>query len=97
MSKTKQNILVAVLAVALLGTAYIWYSQSPTTGNEGISRVEGPSNQQRIQFLALLRTLKGLKFDTSFFQDPVYQSLIDSGVQVNIPAERGAINPFEPR
>ena len=97
MSKTKQNILFAVLVVALLGTLYIWYSQAPTTGTEGVSRVEGPSNQQRIQFLALLRVLKGLKFDTSFFQDPVYQSLIDSGVQVILPTERGAINPFLPR
>lgn len=96
-SKTRQNILFVVLVVAILGTLYIWYSQSRSTGSEGISRVEGPSNQARIQFLALLRTLKGLKFDTSFFQDPIYQSLIDSGVKVLLPAEKGAINPFLPR
>lgn len=96
MSKTKQNILFAILAIAILGTFYIWYSQSASNrGVEGISRV-GTSDQSRIQFLALLRVLKSLKFDTSFFQDPIYQSLIDSGVKVVVPVEHGRKNPFLP-
>lgn len=95
--KLKQNILFAVLIIAIGGTLYLWYARTPDKGQEGISRVSGPSNQQRIQFLALLRTLKSLQFDTSFFQDPIYQSLIDSGVKVLVPAERGKQNPFLPK
>lgn len=97
MKNIKQNILFLVLILVVGGIVFVWYSRTADQGSEGISRLAGSASASRIQFLTLLRTLRSINFDTSFFQDPIYQSLIDSGVDVRAPLERGRTNPFLPR
>lgn len=89
-----QNILFIVLLVAVAGGVFYWYTSSPAdqaalTTLSGIPEVN-------IEFLNLLRTLKTIQFDTAFFQDPLYQSLLDSNVKISTPSERGKVNPFMP-
>ena len=92
----RQNILVAVLVIIILITAYIWYNHVQSRPSEAVTRSSEGAIPAAKELLVLLQQLERVRIDTSFFEDPVYKSLIDLTPQIVIPEVRGRINPFAP-
>lgn len=90
-----QNILVFVLIAGVIGAVFLWYSRR-SAEQKPLPLQAGPTEESRVRFAALLRNLKTVQLDVSFFQDSVYQSLIDPSVKVTLPSEKGRANPFLP-
>lgn len=94
----KQNILVGMLVLAILGLGVYWYvgrTSTPDVAVQGVG-VGGKQAASQDQFVTLLASLSSLKLDTSFFQDPVFDRLVNFGGQVSLPSSRGRRNPFAP-
>ncbi|MBI2175217.1 MAG: hypothetical protein HYU35_00585 [Parcubacteria group bacterium] len=92
----KQNILVGALVLAILGLGVYWYLGRTGTPDVAVQSVGVNQTAPQDQFVALLASLSSLKLDTSFFQDPVFDRLVDFGARVSLPSSRGRRNPFAP-
>ena len=90
----RQTIIALILIAAAAISAYFWYSSRDKSLASG-SDIEA-QNAGTSEFRKLLGSLKTLKLDTEFFNDPAYKSLIDPNVIISKPAEYGRINPFVP-
>lgn len=91
---SRQNLLIGVLAILLLGGAYIYFfggkgSQAPLTATAGAS---SPAEQQ---FLDLAGQLTSITFDTSILSDPRFASLVDIATPI-APENTGRTDPFAP-
>lgn len=93
----RSTISILLIALALIGSAVIWYRFFTSKPSEPVSRLApeaaavGPK-----ALLALLETLEGLDLDLNFLNDPVYKSLQDFTPQILLPESKGRNNPFAP-
>ena len=96
MKNLKNNLLLAVLIIALIMAGYFLYSYFKTgQTTSSVVKVSGESGASG-DLLNMLATLQSLRIDTSFFDDPLYKSLIDFSPEITIPAQVGRVNPFFP-
>ena len=90
-----KTIVALVLILAVLVSAFWWYNSRGEDIVAGEERAE-PQNADTAEFRKVLSGLRTLKFDTDFFNDPIYKSLVDPGVLISKPAAYGRVNPFVP-
>lgn len=86
----KQIILIFILILALLLTAFIWTSYTA-------KKKEPSADGQAIQFeveIAELRRLKELELDTAILEDSFFQNLQESQEVPPLSGEAGRKNPF---
>lgn len=90
--KQRQRILLGILAIVLIITAFVWYSnyQKAPSVEELISseKVTGPS--------ATEEKLKAVKLDFGVLDNKLFKSLKSHGVLPVTKGETGRQNPFEP-
>lgn len=97
------KILLAILGVIVLIFVYAMYSSGAKKsegtvppGAENASTATGtPTFSEKENLLKVLTSLKSIKLDTSFFENKVFQSLVDFSVELT-PEESGRPNPFSP-
>jgi len=109
MNSNVKNIIIGIVFIIVAFSAYAWLDhgwlkdkKDLTAGLFSNSVVSVYAQENKVsadKFLGitgLLGALKTVSLDTSFFNDPLYKSLIDSGAFVPAPTEVGRINPFAP-
>lgn len=85
------EIIAILLVVAAIG--YYFYSSGSNNSGSSSFTVSTATSTVGGNVLDLLNQIHSLNIDTSFFQSPVYQSLVDFTVQVP-PEPIGKPNPF---
>lgn len=88
----KKNILIIVIVLILLGTAFIWLSYGK---NRSASHDPETIESTKIR-LSQLRRLKNLKLDTTIFEDPLFRALKESKASPLPDVQIGRTNPFVP-
>lgn len=93
----RQNIFIAATIIILIITGYIWYNYIKSRPSELVSRT-GEENivPEARELLILLKTLEKVEIDTAFFEDRVYESLLDLTPDISTPPQKGRANPFAP-
>lgn len=100
MSKNKRTIIVGGIIVFAI-FVYMHAFQNETQAQEPLvapdaAAPSGAGNSQKgREILALLAELKSVRLDESIFSDPMFQSLLDTSVELN-PEPKGRPNPFAP-
>lgn len=93
-SKSLIGIIVLVIVGALVYFFYIG-NKAPDVDSLLDSQATPDATAASSRILALLNQISSLKIDTSLFNDPAYQSLVDYSVPIpEIPVGRN--NPFAP-
>ncbi len=100
-------IVLGVLIVAIV--LYSVFFNKPSSSNEGglisgttsqpvagVGSVAGSGVSVGQEFISLLLSLQQINLDTTLFQDPVFQSLVDKTVEFSDPGGQGRPNPFAP-
>lgn len=103
MNKKRVKILLIVLAALVLLFAYAMYSSRGGNGEgtasagagNALSKSANPTFSEKEDLLKVLMSLKSIKLDTGFFDNKVFQSLVDFSVELP-PEESGRPNPFSP-
>jgi hypothetical protein len=94
--KKNKNLIIAGIAIVILGVAAYMYAGRDQSGDTLLSS-QSSSSASGVDdtFLTSLRTLQRLKLDNSLFSSPVWLSLVDFGKTLaQQPA--GRPNPFAP-
>ena len=73
--------------------AYYGYRYMNSGVPAPVTRTNGGGGSSS-ELLVVLGSLRGLKFDTSFFDDRIYKSLQDVTPDISVPEVRGKANPF---
>lgn len=92
--KNRQNILMIVLVIIIIITAYIWYGYVRSKPSEIVVRSSEGVVPEAQGLLTLLQAIEKVRIDTSFFEDPVYNTLEDLSPPIIVPETRGRANPF---
>jgi hypothetical protein len=95
--KLKQILIdISIVFVVPGALFYLYITMVPASGPLwGSAEIDTSLVTRGQKFLSRLRELNGLKLDTSVFESPVYQSLVDSSTP--LPTEvHGRPNPFIP-
>lgn len=93
-----KRVAVGFGVVLLVIIGWLFYRMGSTNTTEGpISEVRVSPLDATLgrELLAALATLKSTKLDTSIFDDPVFMSLTDFGVEISAQPV-GRRNPFAP-
>ena len=92
----RSKTTIATIVIVIILVVVYFYYQGGSSSSSG-SLLSSPTSDQAVGSaeLALLNQIKSLKIDTSLFQDPVYQSLVDYSVPIP-PENVGRPNPFAP-
>lgn len=92
--KKRQKILLAMLAVIVIITAFIWYSNY----EKGPSKQKpAPFEEQAlVGFLAIEEKLKEIELDFNILKDSMLKVLKFHGALPVTSGETGRENPFEP-
>ena len=91
----KQNKVTVVGVVALAACALIYFMYFSGDGSSATLSTTSEASTVTQNLLVQLQNLNTIKLDQSIFNNPVFLSLTDYGVQ--IPAEPiGRDNPFAP-
>ena len=93
----KQTIFAGLIIIVAGIAAFYGYQYMNATPAPEVTRASGAGIAQggsSSALLTLLGSLKGLKFDTSFFDDRTYKSLQDMTPEIVVPEKRGKPNPF---
>lgn len=95
MTKLNQKtILYSVLALVVAGGLYWYFFTGSSTEDAPLSSTSAaPGNSAQIQFRALVTKLQQLSFDTSIFEDPRFNALVDLTTPVS-PESAGRPDPF---
>jgi hypothetical protein len=95
----KNNILIIIAGLAIFATLFLWAGYFRTKPAPFV--VEIKQNAQSPidlaagrEFTILLETIQKTKIDSTFFEDPIYKSLVDFTPAIVLPAEKGRKNPF---
>jgi hypothetical protein len=92
--KKRQKILTGVLIIALIVTAFVWYSsyrKKPSVEEFA------PTGEQLITTpLVIEEKIKEIKLDISVLDDALFKSLKSHGALPVTVGETGRENPFEP-
>lgn len=94
-----KNIFLIGITVVAIGTAgYFWYSymgtDTATTATVARVSAQGQSSKEISELLSILKTLRSIKIDSAFTNDPVFQSLVDFSPPMAEPMSKGRPNPF---
>ncbi len=97
MTNLRSTILLILIVVAILGSAFIWYRFFTSSPPAVVSRASsaGPAVGSE-SLLKLLESLEKLKFDLSVLDNPAYKSLQDFTPNILLPESKGRANPFLP-
>ena len=88
----KRLLVIGMIVVVAGAAALLW---SRYFGSSPAAPVTHTTEQKSSkELLLLLETLRGLKFDTSFFNDQLYKSLQDFTPDIPTPQVQGKISPF---
>lgn len=93
----RSTISILLIALALIGSAVIWYRFFTSRPTPSVSRLQpeaaavGPK-----ALLTLLESLEGLELDLNFLNDTVYKGLEDFTPEILLPESKGRNNPFAP-
>lgn len=96
MRKTATTIIIFLLII--FATALIWFRYFKAKSipfETGLEKVSDEIAAGK-EFIGLIKNIKTIKLDTTIFDDPIYKSLIDFSVVIEIPQKRGRLNPFIP-
>ncbi|MEK7599222.1 MAG: hypothetical protein AAB474_02095 [Patescibacteria group bacterium] len=94
--KFKSAILTFLIAVAIIGSAFIWYRFLASEPSQPVAKMAASADVSNRSLLTLLESLEGLKFDFEFIAGPIYRSFQDFTPNIAEPAEKGRPNPFAP-
>jgi len=94
-SSKKSWIIIGIIIVAAFLIYYFYLSGSGTSTDSGLLAQEPEVEVAAAQVLGLLNQINALNIDSTFFQNPAYQSLVD--YTVPIPTLNvGRADPFAP-
>ncbi len=103
-SKRAKFLILIFVAVAVILVYFIFYSKKKDAGSESNVAVtsSGPMSTNGIkvdsegnELLGMSESLKGIKIDPGFFDNPIFKSLVDNSVDLpSVPT--GRTNPFAP-
>jgi hypothetical protein len=93
MKLNSNTTLIIVAALVVAGGAY-WFFFTGTGNQTPLAASQGQSAAQA-QFQSLVGELAPIKFDTSLFADPRFESLVDLATPV-APEPLGRSDPFAP-
>ena len=96
-----QNTITVIAILLVIGLVVVWFVYFRSSSDGVVISVpvvgeERTVTSTNLGFAGLLAQLRIVKLDTDFFQHPIYQSLVDFGVDVIVPFEQGRRNPFAP-
>ncbi len=98
-SSSKKPLLI-IIAVIIVALGFYFYTSGEATNSDLGLLTSGapvtPTSEAGERVLVLLRQVKGLKIDTTFFKTPAYSSLVDHTVPI-YPQNIGKPNPFYSR
>ncbi|MEN9390455.1 MAG: hypothetical protein RLZZ283_555 [Candidatus Parcubacteria bacterium] len=88
-----QTVFIFIAVVGLLYAGYTYMTAKPADEllSETIVTEAGPDQD----LIALLFELKAIRLDSTLFEEPTYQSLVDFGREL-VPEQAGRNNPFAP-
>lgn len=96
----KQNIELAILVIAILGIAGVWFFFIRQSSFDTLVTVDSTtpmaSSQAAKEVLEAVALLKGLRLDTAIFEDPRFLRLGEAAEEVPLVTPRGRVNPFLP-
>jgi hypothetical protein len=96
----KNIFLIGVTVVAIGAAGYFWYAYmgTDTSTTTTVTRVsaQGQNPKDIEELLSILKTLRSIKIDSAFTNDPVFQSLIDFSPAMAESTSKGRPNPFMP-
>ncbi len=94
-SSKKTWITIGIIIVVAFIVYYFYLSGSSSPADTGLLQQQPEGQLEAAQVLNLLNQVDSLTIDTSFFQGPAYQSLVD--YTVPIPTMNvGRADPFAP-
>lgn len=97
-----KGVIIGVFLAVLVFIGYAMIRQKPSTTEEGLQRtvVDGTTSTNAAAgddpaagFVQQLLAIQNIKFDTAFFNDPVYKELVDQSRPLGV-REVGRPNPF---
>lgn len=95
------NIVLGAILVLALFLGYTFFIKTPASesGNgvtaAGLLGTRDPATDQSREFIAILKEIENIRFDTSIFSDTAYQSLVDESAPLPTKTP-GRTNPFAP-
>ncbi len=93
---SKKPLIITAIAIVLVGILYFYLTGTPSTSTSGIEESDQSSNEAATagaKILTLLNKINTLHISAEFFNDPIYESLVDHTVIVPEQAV-GKENPF---
>lgn len=94
MKLNSNTIVIVILTIILLGGGY-WFVTSSNSDNDKSLSAGADVNAKQLKFQTLARELEPIKFDTSIFKNPRFNSLVDISTSV-VSEPVGRIDPFAP-
>lgn len=92
---SKNSWLIITVIIVLSITVYYLFFAGSAPASNSLLQAQPEGELVGAQVLSLLNQIQSLRIDSTFFQSPAYQSLVD--YTVPIPAENvGRANPFAP-
>jgi hypothetical protein len=97
-NSSRSTIVITIIVLVAAAVYYFYYSGGASaTADQSSLSIDTTSSTSQVgaDVLTLLNEIHSLKIDTTFFQTPAYQSLIDFSVAIpSVPV--GRPNPFSP-
>ncbi|MFH1956730.1 MAG: hypothetical protein ABIJ28_03730 [Patescibacteria group bacterium] len=100
----KKRLKILILILVVLAAIFVYYIYSsdkqpaPEDSNLAVVTSNGSgekSDERTEKILTMLKLVESVELDTSFFENPLFNSLIDNSVELN-PEPVGRNNPFAP-
>ena len=93
-----QSFITIIVIIAVIGAAVVWYFYLRPS-DEGLVAVTPEGNvavSSDLKIALVLSKLRNIQLDTAVFSNAVYKSLVDAGIEITPPLDRGRPNPFAP-
>ena len=97
-SSNKNTIIIGIVIVIILAGGWYFYSKGSSGSSTSQLISSSPDSATAAvgaSVLNILNSVSSINIDTSFFQTPAYQSLVDYSIAVP-PQPVGRANPFAP-
>ncbi|MEK7641888.1 MAG: hypothetical protein AAB365_02745 [Patescibacteria group bacterium] len=97
-SSSKKSLIGIAVIFGALAIGYFYFaggSESPASGSLLQSQANPEANAVSSRILSLLRQVGELEIDTSIFNEPAFQTLVDYSVAIP-SVDVGRPNPFAP-
>lgn len=90
----KKNIIITIVALLFLAAGAYWYYFTQTVNEPSLS-VSHEENISEMRFQILASKLQSISFDTSIFENPIFNALVDLTTPI-APETIGRLDPFAP-